>query len=147
MYNQDFYAWAMTNANLLREGRWTEIDAIHLVEELEAMGRSEKREFRNRLAILLAHMLKWRYQSAWRSKSWKYSIKEQQRKVAEVLEDSPSLQAMLDSLLESAYQDARLLAAKETGLDEETFPATCPYTLALAMDATWLTTQDPSRDS
>jgi hypothetical protein len=60
-YKQDFYAWAMKNAALIRQGRFSEIDAEHVAEELESMGKSEKRELISRLSILLTHLLKWQF--------------------------------------------------------------------------------------
>ena len=62
IYEQDFYAWLMENAQLLRQGRLAEIDVNNIVEELESMGRRERRELVNRLALLFAHLLKWQYQ-------------------------------------------------------------------------------------
>ncbi|QTA86217.1 DUF29 [Desulfonema magnum] len=70
-YEKDFYFWLMKNASLLREKKFSEIDAEHIAEELEAMGRSEKRELVSRLTVLLAHLLKWRFQAVKRSRSWK----------------------------------------------------------------------------
>lgn len=129
LYDQDFYAWALRNADLLRQGKLSEIDAANIAEELESMGRSERRALVNRLAVLLAHLLKWRCQPGLRCNSWKYTIKEQRRKVCALLEDSPSLRHELHARFREAYADSLLLAAKETGLEEDAFPATCPYSL------------------
>ena len=74
-YEQDFYAWAIHNAELLRQGRLSEIDVEHIAEELECMGRSEKRELMSRLGVLLAHLLKWVYQPYRRSRSWRAQSK------------------------------------------------------------------------
>ncbi|MBF0551328.1 MAG: DUF29 domain-containing protein, partial [Deltaproteobacteria bacterium] len=91
-YDRDFYAWTMNNAELIRQGRFSEIDIEHLAEELEGMGRSEKRALISRLAVLLAHLLKWTFHPGLRCTSWKYTIKEQRRRVLALLKDSPSLQ-------------------------------------------------------
>ncbi len=128
-YEQDFYAWAMSNAQLLREGRFSEIDVDNIAEELETIGRSEKRELVNRLAVLLAHLLKWQFQPARRGKSWRITIKEQRRKIAKHLGENPSLKVMLQETVAEAYEDAILLVAKETLLDETDLPTTCPYML------------------
>lgn len=128
-YEQDFYAWAMRNAQLLREGRFSEIDVDNIAEELETIGRSEKRELVNRLAVLLAHLLKWQFQPARRSKSWRLTIKEQRRKITKHLGENPSLKATLQEAVAEAHEDAILWVAKETLLDETDLPATCPYTL------------------
>jgi hypothetical protein len=135
LYDEDFYAWTRKNAQLLREGRLSEIDTDNLIEELEAMGRSEKRAFVNHLAVLIAHLLKWERQPALRSKSWRYTIREQRAQVADILEDNPSLKHSLGDLLLKAYGKAILRVVKETGLDEETFPPVCPFSADQIMDA------------
>ena len=76
-YDTDFYTWALHNAQLLRERRWSEIDVEHLIEELESMGKNNQRELNSRFKILLAQLLKWQYQPDHRSKSWQRSIDEQ----------------------------------------------------------------------
>jgi iron-sulfur cluster repair protein YtfE (RIC family) len=134
-YERDFHAWAMKNAELLRQGRLSEIDTENIAEELETMGRSERRELVNRLTMLLAHLLKWRYQPENRSRSWRYSILEQRRAVSRLLRDSPSLRAGLNSYLADAYEDTLLHAAKETGLDETAFPPACPWSIDKTLEA------------
>ena len=126
-YDQDFYAWAMHNADLIRQGRLSEIDVEHIAEELEGMGRSERRALSSRLKVLLVHLLKWRHQAPLRSNSWRYTIREQRLAVQDILQDNPSLAPQLEALQHRAYQSARLAAARETGLSEETFPQDCPF--------------------
>lgn len=133
-YEIDFYAWIMKNAELMRQGRLSEIDAGNIAEELESMGKSEKRQSIHRLALLLAHLLKWKFQPGLRSQSWKYTIKEQRRQVMALLKDSPSLKNVIIEKFAEAYEDAVLIAAKETGLDEGTFPKVCPYSFEQAME-------------
>ena len=127
LYDKDFYEWTQENANLLREGRFAEIDIDNLVEELEAMGRSEKRAFETRIAVLIAHLLKWQWQPERHGKSWEYTIREQRVRVADILRDNPSLKHYLDELLPRAYEKAILTFVKETGLQEKILPVACPY--------------------
>lgn len=134
LYERDLYAWAMRNAALLRAGRLREIDHMNIAEELESMGRSERRALGSRLAVLLMHLLKWRYQPERRGRSWRATIREQQRQVARLLADNPSLRPELPTLMADAYVDAVLLAIAETGLDEATFPATCPFEVEQIMN-------------
>jgi len=134
VYEQDFYAWLMHNALLIRQGRTTEIDAENVAEELESMGRREKQQLVNRLSVLLMHLLKWVYEPQLRSKSWLYTIKEQRKRLQRLLQDSPSLKYELDERLAEAYEIAVLKAAKETRLDESVFPTVCPFSLVAAMD-------------
>ena len=137
-YEDDFYAWALNNADLLRQGRFAEIDIDNIAEELESMGRSERRQLANRLEVLLAHLLKWRYQPARRGNSWRYTIEEQRRKVRKLLTDSPSLKPRLERELEDVYPDAVLLAARETGRNKSEFPASCPFAVEQVLnDGYW----------
>jgi Domain of unknown function DUF29 len=121
-YEQDFYAWAMTNARLLREGKLEEIDVKPLAEQLEGMGKTHHRALISRLTVLLAHLMKWQLQPELRYRNWKNTIKVQR------------LEAQTGEALNRAYQKAKLLAAGDTDMDETSFPETCPYSLEQAMD-------------
>jgi hypothetical protein len=127
-YNKDFYAWLMKNADLLRQHKFNEVDIEHVAEELESMGKSEKRELTSRLTVLLAHLLKWKFQPALRSRSWKNTILTQRIDILELLEDSPSLKYELEERAVIAYEKAKLSAEDETGIDKNNFPETCPFT-------------------
>ncbi len=122
-YEQDFYAWLLQSAQLLREKKFSQLDIANIAEELEGMARSDKRQLINRLAVLLAHLLKWQYQSYIRSKSWQRTIKEQRKRIKLLLQDSPSLKYEIEQKIATAYEIAILSA------DEETFPETCEYSL------------------
>lgn len=76
-YQQDVIAWSNEQANLLRAKRFELLDIEHLAEEIEDVGKSEQREFEHRMALLLAHLLKWQYQPARRGSSWQRTIKDQ----------------------------------------------------------------------
>jgi hypothetical protein len=134
-YETDFYAWANEQAALLRAGKLNDADIAHIAEEIESMGRTEKRELVNRLEVLLMHLLKWKFQPVLRGRSWQLTIKEQRNRTADHLSDNPSLKGKLNEAMTSAYRDARLMAAKETAIDEDGFPAVCPWTFEQAMDA------------
>ena len=127
LYERDFFAWASEQAALLRTGKLDLADIIHIAEEIESMGRTEKRELVSRLAVLLTHLLKWRFQPSLRGVSWRLTIEGQRRELARHLVDNPSLKARLDEAIEAAYGDAVLVAAKETGIDREAFPPACPW--------------------
>ncbi len=133
-YEEDLYAWALSNADLLRRGRLAEIDVDNIAEELESMGRSERRQLANRLQVLLAHLLKWRFQPARRGNGWRYTIEEQRRKVRKLLKDSPSLKPRLAQEAVDVYADAVLLAARETGRDKNEFPVGSPFDVAQILD-------------
>jgi hypothetical protein len=133
-YEKDFYAWTIYNAQLLREGKLSEIDVENIAEEIESMGKSEKRELISRLAVLLAHLLKWEFQSERRSNSWKYTLKEQRLRLHDLLKESPSLKKSLEENLNHAYEHAIMIAVGETDLSEKIFPKKCPFSLQQAFD-------------
>ena len=135
---RDFYAWSREQARLLREGRCHDADAAHIAEELESLGRSEKRELVSRLAVLLTHLLKWQFQPGMRGRSCELTIREQRRRLARHLADNPSLAALLDPAIAHAYGDSLLMVQQQTGLDEATFPAHCPYVAAAISDQAFL---------
>ena len=126
-YERDFYAWTTEQAALLRAGRLSEADVENIAEEIESMGRSERRELVNRLAVLLARLLKWQAQPALRGNSWRLTIVEQRARLAEHLKDNPSLKSALPDAFATAYRFALLVAQRETGLPEDAFPAVCPW--------------------
>jgi hypothetical protein len=134
LYDTDFYAWANEQAALLRSGRLSELDIENVAEEIESMGRSERRELVNRLTVLFVHLLKWRYQPTYRGRSWRLTIEQQRIKLGEHLRESPSLKSQLTELMSNAYRLAKIDAAQETGLDRDSFPADCPFTFDGAMN-------------
>ena len=134
LYEQDFHAWTGQQARLLRAANWQEADVAHLIEEIESMGRSERRELVNRLVILLLHLLKWQHQPALRGNSWRLSIKEQRLRLSGHLADNPSLKSYLDQAIAQAYRLALIEAERQTGLSEQTFPEKCPYTFDRMVD-------------
>ncbi len=127
-YEEDFYAWTVEQARLLRAGEFSDIDVENIAEEIESMGRSDRRAIESRLTVLLAHLLKWQLQPQMRSTSWSGTIREQRRQIEKLLRDSPSLRPFVPAVLAEAYADAREDAAAETGLPETAFPEACRFT-------------------
>jgi Domain of unknown function DUF29 len=72
--DRDFYAWSLEQAALLRQRRTAEADLDLIAEEIESLGKTEKRELVSRLAVLLLHLLKWRFHPKGRGNSWRLSI-------------------------------------------------------------------------
>ncbi len=89
-YEEDFYAWTVEQSRLLRAGELSAIDVANIAEEIESMGRSDRRELRSRLVVLAMHLLKWRRQPGARSRSWSATIDEQRLQIEEVLAESPA---------------------------------------------------------
>lgn len=134
LYEHDFYAWANQQAALLRAGRLDQADIENIAEEIESMGRSEKRELVSRLSVLLLHLLKWQFQPALRGNSWRLTIRAQRLALADHLADNPSLRSKRDEAVHAAYRFARLEAERETGLPDTIFPETCPWSFDDAMN-------------
>ena len=130
LYDRDFYAWTSEQAALLREGRLSDADIANIAEEIESMGRSEKRELVSRLTVLLLDLLKWQYQPGLRGASWRASIQVQRISLETHLGDNPSLKAVMPDATAQAYRIARIEAGKETGLATESFPALAPWDFA-----------------
>ncbi len=133
-YDRDFYAWANEQAALLRAGRLGEADLEHIAEEIESLGKTEKRELVSRLTVLLLHLLKWRFQPEFRGGSWRLGVQEQRIQVANPLADNPSLKALLTTAIADSYRLAVIGAERETSLSAETFPARCPWSFDQMMN-------------
>jgi hypothetical protein len=128
LYKADETAWLEAMARLIREGNVAELDYTHLAEYLEDMARRDKREVASRLALLIAHLLKWRYQPERRSGGWRATVESQAQELRELLE-SGVLSNYAEEILARAYANGVRQAIAETGLDASTFPAECPYTM------------------
>ena len=138
LYEKDFYVWTQENARLMRERKFSELDIENIAEEIEAMGKRDKRELISRLAVLLTHLLKWQYQADFRSKSWKSALVTHRVETERLLKDSPGLKHGLNDRTDSAYSHAKKSAAAETGLPAKTFPETCPYSQEEILDTDFL---------
>ncbi|MBD1916720.1 MULTISPECIES: DUF29 domain-containing protein [Cyanophyceae] len=130
LYDQDFHAWAQRQVGLLRSGQLAELDIENLVEEIESLGRQERQELRNRLGVLLGHLLKWHYQPEARTKSWAATIQEQRRRIQRHLKENPSLKPYLAEAIAIGYEDGLDLVNRETPLDPKQLPQVCPFSEA-----------------
>ena len=128
LYDQDFFSWTIQTARLLRAGRFSEVDIEQLAEEIEGMGKSDKRELWSRLTIILVHLLKWKQQPEKRSRSWRSTLDDQRTEIRRLFRQSPSLRRDLAAAVEEVYPDAVRRAGIETGLPAETLPRQCPFT-------------------
>ncbi len=134
LYDRDFYEWTRCNAALLRAGRLQDADIGHIAEEIEDMGKSERRGLESHLEALLVHLLKWRFQPDRRSRSWTATIRAQRLRIAKLLREMPSLRRLPAENLNDAYEQAVLDAIGETDLREEDFPASCPFGIDEILD-------------
>ena len=127
-YEVDFCAWSNEQARRLRAMRIPGLDIENVAEEIESLGRSDKRELRSRMIVLLAHLLKWSAQPELSGRSWRATIGVQRRQIAILLDDSPSLRPLLKQVMVDEYGRAVATAVRETGLFAESFPAGCVWT-------------------
>lgn len=137
-YDKDVIAWAQEQAQLLRSGRFDALDIEHIAEEIEDVGKSEKRELASRMAVLLTHLLKWQFQSGRRGSSWQRTIKEQRKSIALHIKETPSLKASLANAdwLSATWADTVAKAIEETDLD--VFPETLPWTVEQVLSPEFL---------
>ena len=133
-YEDDLCAWVEEQVALLRAGRLSEIDALNVAEELSDVAKAEFHSLSSAIAILTQHLLKWDHQPQRRSRSWELSVRAQRRRVAEVLEDNPSLKSRLATAVARGYANGRDRALDETGLADDAMPETCPYSFDEMMD-------------
>jgi hypothetical protein len=138
LYEADYLQWLESNLQQLRQGNYEQIDWENLLEEIEAMGRSEKRSLKSNLIVVLLHLLKWQYQPEKRSGSWERSIIEHRRRIKEALKESPSLKSYLTNILDESYTDSVKQAKAETRLPITIFPRECPYSLTSILDDEFL---------
>lgn len=134
LYNTDFYAWIQEQATFLRQEELEKLDLPNLLEEIEDMARSQRRELTSRLTVLIAHLLKWQIQVEHQSRSWAGTIRTQRREINLLLRDSPSLRREIPDHIVDAYPGACDIAIQETGLLNPHFPPTCPYTIQQILD-------------
>jgi hypothetical protein len=141
LYETDFYSWTRTQAAGLRrlaERRLNavpDLDWLELADEIEQLSRSLERELYSRYAVLLMHLLKWRFQPGHRCGSWQLTITDQRRELARLLAKNPGLKSKVAAEFADAYEPARLRAMSETGFGDDLFPPGCPWPLDQAVDA------------
>ncbi|MGF1602117.1 MAG: DUF29 domain-containing protein [Thermosynechococcaceae cyanobacterium] len=138
LYDTDFVEWIDEAVTLLKQGKFSELDVANLIEEVEDLGKRDKRAAYSNLKVVLLHLLKWQFQSDKRSASWHSSIQEHRQCIQQILKDSPSLKNYLKQEYRNCYNDARELASIETRLPLNTFPAECPYAVEQAQDSEFL---------
>ncbi len=137
-YETDVVAWANEQAKLIRAGRFELLDLEHIAEEIEDVGKSEQRELASRMAVLMAHLIKWQYQPERQSTSWKRTIKEQRRALVFHLKNVPSLKPKLadPDWLDATWADALTFAINDTGMGG--FPENCPWAVEDVLEDGWL---------
>lgn len=134
LYETDFQAWTREQSQLLQAGNWQQLDIPNLVEEIESLGKQQRQELRNRLGLVLGHLLKWEFQPQRRSKNWFATLREQRREILALVDDSPSFKPYFEAAIERGYQSGLDLVVRETSLTYTDLPADCKYTPAQILD-------------
>jgi hypothetical protein len=145
LYEQDFYQWLETTAKLLKARHFEALDLENLIEEIESMGRSEKRELENRLIAIIEHLLKllyWYSETEYNASGWRGTVIEQRRQVERLLKDSPSLKFFVGEIFLECYEIARKDILKKYELPPEMFPLHPPFGLTEALNPDYLPTSD-----
>jgi Domain of unknown function DUF29 len=138
LYERDFNLWVGEQARLLKEGRFDQLDRVNLIDEIEDLGRREKRAVRNNLVVIFKNLLKHKFHPGRRSRSWLASMVEHRRRLREDLATSPSLRPYARERFEQSYQDGRKLALIETGLGTDAMPVAAPWSLEQTLDPDFL---------
>jgi hypothetical protein len=138
LYEQDYHRWTEEQGRALREQRPAGVDWENVAEEIESLGRSDKRSIESNLNVILVHLLKWRHQPGKQTGSWKASLAEHRLRISKLIDESPSLRTHPERVLEEEYALARLKAAAETGLPEQRFSETCPFKIQEVLDPGFL---------
>jgi hypothetical protein len=137
-YEEDFALWSAEQAALIRAGKFDRVDLENIAEEIESLGKSDKRQIRSRLQVLMWHLLKWERQPAERSRSWSSSIRDQHQAILDLIDESPSLRPYPGQVFEREYPRAREKASEETTIYLKLFPESCPYTIEQILDPDFL---------
>lgn len=141
LYEQDYYLWLLQTAQLLREGKLNQLDIDNLIEEIDSMGRSEKKEIKSCLIILIENLLKlnyWQSEKEYNARGWRNTVVEQRLQINLSLEDSPSLIKILDESFLDCYDKARISTLQKYQLPRDLFPIQPPFSLEGILDSAYL---------
>jgi hypothetical protein len=133
LYERDLHAWSEVQADLLRCGRFAEMDLEHVVEEIEDVGGSLYRECRSRIRTIMEHLLKLQHSAATEPRGgWERTIRRERADLGEDL--TPSLRPRIERGLARFYETAQIEAAAALRAHGEPAAAdaispTCSHTL------------------
>lgn len=133
-YGEDFHAWSADQAARLRRSRPSSIDWENIAEEIESLGKRDRRKVASDLNKILEHLIKWRYQPEKRKAGWRSSIREHRDRIERIIADSPSLSALPGEALSEEYRKARDAALDDTGLSVDRIPRRCPFSIEQVLD-------------
>ena len=144
LYDRDFFAWTQHQAELLRRAAAREptsdLDFDNLAEEIESLGKRDRRALASQIARIAEHLLKLQYARDEESRpGWENSVDAHRSKARRILADSPGLKGHLATLVSESYEDGRRVAARSlrNELDPALLPQACPYSIDQILDRDW----------
>ncbi|PSR16909.1 DUF29 domain-containing protein [filamentous cyanobacterium CCP3] len=141
LYDQDFYRWIQHTVQALKDRDLDVVDWENLIEEIDSMGRSEKKELKSRLLVILEHLLKlmfWELEKAQNSRGWRNTVIEQRGQLELLLDDSPSLKPMVQELFLESYARARTQVLQKSDLPSDRIPTLPPFSADDALNPDFL---------
>jgi hypothetical protein len=142
LYERDYYAWIQAQVRALRKHRTGEIDWANVAEEIEDLGKSEKRSVERQLARIVEHLLKLSYtpprMRSLNRRGWQASVREGRHQIQKLLRDSPSLHGKIPEFFRDAYASGRNGVIVATNLSESALPEICPWSLEQVLDQGFL---------
>jgi hypothetical protein len=135
LYDTDYYAWTQAQAALLEGKQFDALDLVHLLEELDGMRSSLEQQMRNRLRVLVSHLLKLQHGTPHdldrAGPGWKKTVRLQREELVQLEEDNPSLRHYRDTALARAWRLVRI------DWDGDQLPEACPWTVTRVLDDTF----------
>ena len=123
LYESDYLLWIQETIAKLENRDFENLDLENLIEEIEDLGRSQRKELESRLATLLAHLLKRMYVNMPDCfNGWENTIREQRLQIEVLLNNYPSLKSYWDGHFSDAWRFALKHTRKEYQSKGFTFP-------------------------
>jgi Domain of unknown function DUF29 len=141
LYDTDYQCWLNQTIDRLKAHDFNEIDIDNLIEEIESLGKSDRRAISSYLMRLCEHLLKVKYWESERVtclRGWKLEVRNFRLQIQAILKDSPSLRNYLQVNFVEAYQNGRKLFLEESEIDSALIPEAPDFTLEQALNEDWL---------
>lgn len=138
IYDRDYYLWLEKTAELLKSGKLDRLDLKNLIEEIENLGRSEKRAVVSFLKQLIKHLLLYNYwetERQWSGRGWLEEISNFRFELSQYL-DSKTLRNYADRELSNIYTRARKEAILKSNMNN--IPVNCPYSIEQILDENFI---------
>lgn len=141
--DRDYAAWVLHQVELIKAGRWSELDRDNLVDEIESLERTSFDELIAAVKCVVRQMLTWDVQEDERNRAWADRIEAYRGEVMQEVSESPSYFDRRHDVLAKAYHLARFEMSQEDKLPFRLFPEACPYGWDDILTRKHLPTQTP----